>query len=115
MHAAIKSISNDEIDVAKFSPENPTCFSLNLRIRIGANETAGSDDFELCVCTPEWLHQTTWEPRWGRHLLIVREYDFSAIEQCIQSYVADCKGDSWNIVAGKLARVFAWEFEDYQE
>jgi hypothetical protein len=29
--------------------------------------------------------------------------------------VEQCDGDKWNIIAEKLGRVFAWEFEDYQE
>ncbi|MFL9896424.1 immunity 8 family protein [Paraburkholderia sp. RL17-381-BIF-C] len=114
MHAVVKSISSDESDIAKFLPEDMACFSLSLRVRIGSDETSGADDFELCVCTPEWLRKTVWEPRWGRHLLIVREYDLSAIEQCIRDYVAGCHGSNWSEIAGKLARVFGWEFEDYQ-
>jgi len=114
MHAVVRSISSDELDIKAYVPENPTCFFLNLRIRIGSDETSGADDFELCVCTPEWLDRSVWEPRWGRHLLIVREYDLSAIEKCIHDYVGECDGTDWNIIAEKLGRVFAWEFEDYK-
>lgn len=114
MHAVVRGISSDEFLVKSYVPEDPTCFSMNLRIRIGSDETSGADDFEVCVCTPEWLSQSVWEPRWGRHLLIVREYDLSAIEKCISEYVDGCSGTDWNSIAEKLGRVFAWEFEDYQ-
>lgn len=114
MHAVVRSISSDEFDIKVYSPENPACFFLNFRIRIGSDESSSADDFELCVCTPEWLSQFLWEPRWGRHLLIVREYDISVIEKCISDYVNECDGADWSGVAGKLGRVFAWEFEDYQ-
>jgi hypothetical protein len=115
MQAVIRSISSDEFDIKAYDPQNPTSFFLTLRIRIGSNETSGADDFELSVCTPEWLIQNIWEPRWAHHLLIVREYDLAAIERCIRSYVERCSGTEWNVVAGKLGRFLAWEFEDYQE
>ncbi|WGY73627.1 immunity 8 family protein [Burkholderia cepacia] len=111
----MQSISSDEFEINSYAPENPACFVLNLRIRIGNDETSGADDFELCVCTPAWLSQTVWEPSWGRHLLIVREYDLLAIEKCINEYVDGCSGNDWSSIAGKLGRVLAWEFEDYQE
>ena len=114
MHAVVRNISSDEFEIKSYVPENSGCFLLNLRIRIGSDETSSADDFELSVCTPEWLNQAVWEPRWGRHLLIVREYDLSAIEKCIRDYVDRCNGSNWNSIAGKLARVLAWEFEDYQ-
>lgn len=115
MHAVIRSISSDEFDMKTYVPENPVCFFLNVRIRIGSNERSGGDDFEFGVCTPGWLNEDLGEPRWGRHLLIVRDYDFAVIEKFICSYVEQCHGDEWSAVAEKLGRVFAWEFEDYQE
>jgi hypothetical protein len=115
MQAIIRSISSDEFDIKAYEPDNPTSFFLTLRIRIGSNETSGADDFELNVCTPEWLNKNVWEPRWGHHLLIVRVYDLAAIETCIFSYVKQCNGTEWNVIAGKLGRVLAWEFEDYQD
>ncbi|MHA6910400.1 immunity 8 family protein [Ralstonia pseudosolanacearum] len=114
MHAVVKSIASDEANLDGFRPDDAACFSLNVRIRIGVDGAPGEDDFELCVCTPEWLRQTIWEPRWGRHMLIVREYDRSVIEKYIHDYVVECAGADWNAIAGKLARVFSWEFEDYQ-
>jgi hypothetical protein len=114
MHAVVRSISSDEFEIKSYAPGDPACFVLNLRIRIGSDETSGADDFELCVCTPQWLRQSVWEPRWGRHLLIVREYDLRAIEKHINDYVGECSGSDWNSIAAKLGRVFAWEFEDYQ-
>ncbi|MFM0741446.1 immunity 8 family protein [Paraburkholderia xenovorans] len=114
MRAIVKAISCDEFNLNVYEPENSSCFCLNLRIRIGLAESPGADDFELCICTPEWLGQAVWEPRWGRHLLIVREYSLPSIEGYISNYVAQCDGQDWNGIAVKLARMFAWEFEDYQ-
>ncbi|MFX9552091.1 Imm8 family immunity protein [Acinetobacter baumannii] len=46
--------------------------------------------------------------------MIVDEYDLSTIEAAIHRYVAACSGEDWSQIAWKLARVFAWEFEDYR-
>lgn len=115
MHAVVRSIASDDVGIGDFAPGDPACFALNLRIQIGSDGAPGADDFELCVCTPKWLEQTIWAPRWGRHLLIVREYDRSAIETCIRNYAAKCSGDDWDDIAKRLARNLSWEFEDYRE
>jgi hypothetical protein len=115
VQAFVRKISSDEVHINDYKPANPSCFFLSLRIQIGSSEGSGADDFELGVCTPDWLSQNLCEPSWGRHLLIVREYDLAAIEKSIFNYVEQCHGDSWDIIAKKLGRVFAWEFEDYRE
>jgi hypothetical protein len=115
VQAFISKISNDEVQINEYKPAEPFCFFLSLRIQIGSNEGSGADDFELGVCTADWLSQNLYEPLWGRHLLIVREYDFASIEKSIRNYVEQCHGDNWNIIAEKLGRVFAWEFEDYRQ
>lgn len=114
MHAIVKSISNDIFDVTTYYPEDKTNFSLNLRIRVGLDCTEGADDFELFICTIKWLEETLCEARWGRGLLIVREYDFSTINKMIYDYVNYCEGDSWEIIATQLGKVFTWEFDNYQ-
>lgn len=114
MHAVIRNIASDDVEFDSYTPDDSACFSLTIRMLIGHDAVSGADEFELCVCTPEWLRQTVWEPRWGRHLLIVRAYDRSSIERCIHEYVAKCMGDTWHEIATKLARNFSWEFEDYR-
>ena len=76
MRAVIKDISNDFCDVKTYCPESVDNFSLSLRVRIGLECTQGADDFEIFICTPKWLEESVWEARWGRGLLIVREYNF---------------------------------------
>jgi hypothetical protein len=114
MRAVIKGISNDIFDVATYSPENVDNFSLSLRIRIGLDCTQGADDFELLICTPKWLEETVLDAHWGRGMLIVREYNFSAISERIHGYVSRCEGECWETIAIQLGKVFSWEFDDYQ-
>lgn len=114
MRAVIKGVSNDIFDVEAYCPEIEDKFSLSLRIRIGLDCTDGADDFEILVCTPKWLEETVWETRWGKGLMIVREYNFSAINDFIYDYVSRCDGDSWEKIVMQLTKVFYWEFDDYQ-
>lgn len=114
MKAIVKGIFCDEFDLSSYSPDDGQIFSATLRIKIGPVDSEGADDFELLVCTPEWMLKHIQGPKWGRHLLIVSEYDLNCIEEFICSYVAQCIGKDWPEIAAKLTRVFFWEFEDYQ-
>lgn len=111
----VKGIASDDVDIDNFKPDDLSCFSLNLRIRIGSGEASGTDDFDLFICTPKWLFRNVCSSLWGRHMLIVREYDRSTIETCIYDYVAKCVGDEWHDIAERIARNLFWEFEDYRE
>jgi len=115
VQAVVKAITCDEVELSSFVPSDPATFALTLRIRIGLENDVGADDFECCVCTPRWLQQVVWEPKWGRHLLIVREFNLVAIEHHIHEYVKECSGNDWISIARMVARVLAWEFEDYEQ
>jgi len=106
--------NNPTVNLDSYSPSAPDNFSLWIEFKIGAENLVGADDYRVFVCTPEWLRQNTWEPRWGRHMLIVRTYDLSAIEKCVYDYIMGCTGDEWGVIAKKIARNLSWEFEDYQ-
>ncbi|MCY1399161.1 Immunity protein 8 [compost metagenome] len=79
-------------------------FFLNLRLSIGIEDADGADDFELVLCTPTWLERNVWEPLWGRHFLIVRDFNCQSIFELVSKKISQCDGDSWLDVGGKLAR-----------
>jgi hypothetical protein len=71
------------------------------------------------VCTPDWikkhyLYQDESLSAWGRHLLIVFHYDHEKIKNKLIQYLDSCTGRDWMEVAQKVARIGAWEFEDYK-
>ena len=115
MHAVVRELSCDTFDLKTFFPENPRCFTLTLFLRIGPDDSQAADNFYVYICTPEWLKEKLWEPCWGRHFIILPEYNLAEIEKFIHDYVAQCQGDSWSAIAETLARVFDWEFEDYYQ
>lgn len=114
MRAVVKGIYSDVFDIEKDFPENVENFSLSFRVRIGLESTRGADDFEVCICTPNWLNDNIWDASWGRGLLIVKKYDFLTIKKLIHEYVSRCEGESWEAIVAQLDRVFLWEFDDYK-
>lgn len=118
MKAIIKSmwINSAAIDLDTYFPEDPECFGLWIEFRAGFKDEESADDFRVLVCTPEWLRKEYgWKKSmWGRHMLVVFNYDLDAIKMEINQCVENCTGDNWMIIAQKISRFFAWEFEDYQ-
>jgi hypothetical protein len=117
MKAIVKSmwVNSPTVDLDSYFPDDPENFSLWIELRVGPDDSIGADDYRVLVCTPEWLRKNVKEPRWGRHMLIVGEYDRSAIETSIHDYVAKCTGEGWRDIAERIARNLSWEFEDYRE
>ena len=114
MKAILKSISTDDYSLSEFYPEDENLFSLQLLLRIGMEDSLGADNFDLRVCTPEWLCKHQWLPELMRHTLLVRKYDLDEIKKTITDYIDQCEGSDWMEIAQKLSRAFAWEYEDYQ-
>jgi hypothetical protein len=114
MRAIIKSIHSDDVDLATFVPDRNDCFGLDVLIDIGPEHEAGIDYFRVFVCTPLWLTENVWLPKWGRHMLIVRKFELLSIRSMVDKYLSECDGKEWNEIALKISRILAWEFEDYQ-
>lgn len=113
MKAVMKSISSDYYELDGYHPEDENLFSLDLLIRIGTEGDKGADNFNIFVCTPEWLCKHHWEPELIRHMLLVRKYNLNEIKKTITEYIDRCEGENWTEIAKNLSRVFDWEFEDY--
>jgi len=115
MHAAIRSISTiDGGDPAKFRPLDAD-FSLTLRLMIGPADSEGEESFDLTVCSPASLQKECDRDGFvlGRHLLIVRDYNFPLLTSVIEKLIDRCIGDTWQEVASKFSRIAHWEFENY--
>ena len=120
IQAKIKSLEITEVpdlDPAKYVPEEIENFGCTFGLKIGPGNSEGDELFYLTVCSPRWLAKAAEEDGflWGRHHLIVPEYNLKSITAIITKFVERCSGESWTEVAGKLSRNVAWEFEDYQK
>ncbi|WP_445493977.1 immunity 8 family protein [Photorhabdus sp. SF281] len=114
MKAELKSISSDDYDLDSYFPDNEEEFLLRVILRIGEKDSEGADNFDLFICTPDWLLKHHWTPELIRHMLLVRKYDLVDITKTITDYIDKCECKDWEEIAEKLSRVFAWEYEDYQ-
>jgi hypothetical protein len=105
-----------DIDFEKFMPELPHNFCRWIHLDIGYEEEQASSMFSIGVCSFTWLaHQYSNEgPRWGRHLLVVGQYNYEEIKKAIEERVQSCLRETWEESLKILCRDFAWEFEDYK-
>lgn len=118
MKAKLKEIYSLELThpLEAFWPEDESNFGISVRLMIGPEDSAGSESFDILVCTPDWIKSQYSEEKcvWGRHMLIVLDYDFALIKREIERYIAGCVGEDWQTIARKLSGMGAWEFEDYK-
>jgi hypothetical protein len=96
----------------EWKPSDPA-FSVDLDVFAGPAGTEVAERFTLYVCSPAWLEKSIEDrgPLDGRHMFIVKEFDYPRIRAWIDSVVEDSTGADWDEVAAKLGRYFAWEFE----
>jgi hypothetical protein len=87
---------------------------LNVTLYIGAEESNAADNFDLFICSPEYIVKSTWEPRMGKGMMIVDKYDFATIKAKIKEIIEKCNTGKWSTTAENLSRYFDWEFEDFQ-
>ena len=119
MKPIVKSmwIDSATIDLETFQPDEPNYFGMWVNLRVGPDDSSAADDYRLFVCSPKWLERecSSRTVVWGRHMLIVSEYDFHLIKSTIEQCVSGCHGENWTKIAQKVARYASWEFEDYDE
>ncbi|UXI66936.1 immunity 8 family protein [Tahibacter amnicola] len=85
MRAILKEIYSIETEVPlqDYWPGDPSNFALSVRLLVGPEGEEAAESFDVLVCTPDWIkHQYSAERAvWGRHMLIVLEFDFALIER----------------------------------
>jgi Immunity protein 8 len=118
IRAKIKALEITEapdLNPSAYAPNNRGDFACTFGLTIGPNDGDGGELFYLTVCTPTWLAKECEKDGfvWGRHRLIVPEYNLKAITAIITKFVERCSGESWQEAASKLSRIASWEFEDY--
>lgn len=117
MKAIIKNLHSLEIEdnLSVFTPKDSQNFGSWVRASIGPANEVGAENFDIFVCTPQWLARKCKEdgPTCGRHMLVVSEYSMSSIASSLQNIVAQQCQTEWKDTAIRLRDFFAWEFEDY--
>src|SRR5260370_33082657 len=90
-----------DLDPAKYVPQGPEDFRCTFGLTIEPANGAGGEQFYLTVCSPKWLAKAAEKDGfvWGRHHLIVPEYNLKTITGIITKFVERCSGESWQEVA----------------
>ena len=117
MKAIVKGIDiGGHIGFDQYWPEDPSCFGLWLTVQVGPDDEEGGHLYQILACTPAGITREYGQTGaiWGRHMLIVFDFDPERIKSEITRYVNGCTGKDFWEVAQKVARIGAWEFEDYQ-
>lgn len=113
----LKELHSPDIDLDSYRPDEVDCFGFPLQALFGPSDGAGSESFDILVCTPKWLEREMAEDDVisGCHRLIVKRYDLDGIRRYLSKYAQRCSGVDWEEVARKLGQLGKWEFEAYPE
>ncbi len=118
MKAEIKSIFSLDIEseLKNYQPDNNDNFGFGLRMIISPKDGVGEESFDLTVCTPDWLKANNKKDEiiFGRHYLIVFQYDYDAIYKKLAEYVNNIEVSTWDEIGTLIGRIGHWEFEDYK-
>ena len=109
-------IDDPSISLEDFSPTSKDFFGIWIGFKVGFSENLGSDDFRVLVCSPNWLIAESSNKRaaWGRHTLLMKEFDYELMVTSINLLVEQLSGDDWEVVSHNLSKFVEWEFEDYR-
>lgn len=117
MRAELKSVDSPDVDFDTYWPEDETCFSFPIELRIGPEGSNASDLFQMTVCTPGWLSKQNsgMTAVFGENLLIVFGYNWDMIHSYLENRINRIMAGDWPTLALKLSRFARWEFENYRE
>ena len=118
MRAALRRLhSPDVFDLVNYQPDPADDFGFLLQALVGPEGGVGEESFDFVVCTPKWLERRRKKSDviFGRHHLIMFEYDYDRLLRTIEHLCDSAEGNSWDEIATKLARFGKWEFEDYKD
>ena len=112
---AIEIVESPGLSPDSFTPDDKADFVCTFGLTIGPAGSDGGELFYITVCSPTRLEQLCERDGfvWGRHRLIVPYFDFDKIRSIMTKFVSNCGGETWQEIAPKIARLGAWEFEDY--
>ena len=117
MKLALKQIHSPDTPgpVADYAPNDPADVFLLLQLMIGPVDAPGEESFDVIVATPKALMKAVESDAIleGRHMLVVREWNFSKIIDFVEKRIQAIEEDDWASAATKLGRLGKWEFEDY--
>lgn len=115
MRAELKAIISSDFDERSYR-ETSLSFSFWTQVFAGPDGEQGREQFQVEVCSPQWLleHHNEEDVIFGTGRIIAFEYDWPRIERAVRRWVGGWSADTWHELALKLARLGAWEFDNYK-
>lgn len=117
MKPNLRGLSSIDLPDGASLPDDPADCWVVVTASIGVAGDEGSDDFTFYISTPRRLERIVADESqlWGRHLLIVEQFDWALVRNAIEKICNEITGDTWDAIASRLSRYGAWEYEDYHE
>jgi Immunity protein 8 len=118
MKAELKRVSSGDYPITRTGELfDPLDAWVILEAEVGPKGREGADIFFFYVCTSTNLKRELEITgfRFGRHLLIVNEFDWNKVVSAIEKLISSFDEPNWTSLAEKIGRYGAWEYEDYRE
>jgi len=103
--------------VEEFTPDDPTCFRVEVTAAIGPATLTGEEEFEFVLGTPNWLASEPLEQgfRWGQDHLFVDAWDPILVRRLFHDLCHQTQGGDWTTIAMKLSHFGRWQYDSYRE
>ena len=98
-------------------PSNPYDCWIVIQAEIGVEGHSGADTFTFYVCTVKKLRDilSMDNVEFGRHLILVENFDWAIVENAIKGILDELEADTWDQLAAKIHEYGEWEFNDYND
>lgn len=117
MKMVLHDIYSLEIDTSLnlYIPNKIDNFSLSIKLLVGeyGNGSDAADLFDMTICTPKWLLENHSGNLFPRGFLIVENYNFNDLLNCINKLLSTIEADNWESLAEKFNKFAIWEFDNY--
>ncbi len=109
--------TNSTISLEDACAKDPEKMGFWINAAIGSDETERADDFQIFVCTRQWLdseHGLDGQKKIKKYLLVDAGCNSVALKEALNSYLSECEGDNWSDLVVKISRIAIWEFDEYR-
>jgi hypothetical protein len=109
--------SADADDLENYIPMEKDNFMLGIEMVVCPIDDIGEEVFQFILCTPKYLSKQLEKEVviFGRHYIIVREFNYTKLENKLNDFVNSIDEPNWDLLTEKINRIAQSEFEDYQK
>ena len=118
MKAEVKALeSPGVVDLWDYKAYDNSEFKFRLEMFIGPAGEERTDLFTVTVCGPSVLKgfvpkmdsPIEHHKEKGKHYLVMKQYDYTALRIYLDNYVGGCRGWWWGLIAWQIRKIAKWE------